>query len=191
MTNQNTILVVDDTPIMLKLLANILQNAGYGVRSAISGELALHAAASDPPDIVLLDIRMPGMDGFEVCKRLKEDARLKDIPVIFVSAAVDMEDKVRAFREGGIDYITKPFQKEEVLARVKTHVALSRYIQEIKTTTEALRKSEEKLKIVQSIARLGYWEWDSKSGQFTCSEEIYQILNLASPMTTSSQECWT
>lgn len=186
MTNQNTILVVDDNPAVLKLLADILQAEGYEVRSAINGELALHAAAIDPPAMVLLDIRMPGMDGFEVCKQLKDDQRLKHIPVIFISAASDTQDKVRAFREGGIDYITKPFQTEEVLARVKTHIALSHYIQEIKKTTEALHKSEETLRLAQSIARMGYWEWDVKSGQFNCSDETCRILGLEPPIATSS-----
>jgi two-component system cell cycle response regulator len=188
MENPKTILVVDDNPAVLKLLADILLAGGYKVRSAISGDLALHSVAINPPDMVLLDIRMPGMDGFEVCKQLKADERLKDIPVIFISAASDTEDKVRAFQEGGIDYITKPFQKEEVLARVETHVSLSRYIQEIKKTTEALHKSEETLRQAQSIARLGYWEWDIQSGQINCSEEACRILGLKPPMDTSRHE---
>jgi diguanylate cyclase (GGDEF)-like protein len=188
MTDKGKILVVDDTPASLKLLSDLLKAEGYEVRSAISGELALHSAESAPPELILLDIRMPIMDGYEVCRRLKAQPVTRDVPVIFVSAAQETDEKVRAFREGGIDYITKPFQKEEVLARVKTQIALSHYIQEMKKATEALRKSEENLKLAQSIARLGYWEWDLKSGQFSCSGEMYRILGLESPMTMSNHE---
>ncbi len=104
----------------------MLGERGYRVRPVPSGRLALKAAASDPPDLVLLDISMPEMDGFEVCRLMKEDARLRDVPVIFLSALTEMEGKVKAFQRGGVDYITKPFQIEEVEARVETHLKLRR-----------------------------------------------------------------
>jgi diguanylate cyclase (GGDEF)-like protein len=121
---RHDILVVDDTPANLSLLSGMLKEKGYKVRPVPSGKLALMAAASDPPDLVLLDINMPEMDGFEVCRRLKADERLKDIPVIFVSALSEVLDKVEAFRAGGVDYIQKPFQIEEVDARVTTHLKI-------------------------------------------------------------------
>ncbi|MFA6972475.1 MAG: diguanylate cyclase, partial [Gallionella sp.] len=127
-------------------------------------------------------------NGFEICRRIKQDERLKEIPVIFISAASDMEDKVRAFQEGGVDYITKPFQREEVIARVKTHVALSHTIQRMKKITETLRISEANLKLAQAIAHLGYWELDANSGQFICSEEMYRILNLEPQGTMASYD---
>jgi putative two-component system response regulator len=121
---RGNILVVDDTPANLTLLSKMLGDRGYRVRPVPSGSLALRAAVSDPPDLVLLDISMPDMDGFEVCRLMKEDARLRDIPIIFISALMETEGKVKAFKRGGVDYITKPFQIEEVEARVETHLKL-------------------------------------------------------------------
>ena len=118
------ILVVDDTPANLKLLSSMLNANGYKVRPASSGAIALRSVESKLPDLILLDIRMPEMDGFEVCTKLKENPYSKDIPVIFISAMDDIRDKVKAFNVGGIDYVTKPFEPEEVLARINTHISL-------------------------------------------------------------------
>ena len=112
------VLVVDDTLDNLKLLMDILTAAGIHARPAGSGELALRSARAKRPALVLLDIMMPDMDGFEVCRRLKSDAATRDIPVIFLSGLTDTGDKSRGFSLGAVDYITKPFQSEEVLARV-------------------------------------------------------------------------
>jgi putative two-component system response regulator len=121
------ILVVDDTLANLQLLANILKEDGYKVRPAINGNLALRAVAQKKPDLILLDIKMPEMDGYQVCQALKDNPATKDIPVIFISALSDTNDKVRAFETGGVDYLTKPFQFEEVKARVATHLQLKDY----------------------------------------------------------------
>lgn len=172
------ILIVDDDAGALKLLKDILAAEGHVVRPFNNGELALRSVMADAPELILLDIRMPGMSGFEVCRRLKSDEGMKDIPVIFISAASDMEDKVKAFEEGGVDYITKPFQKEEVVARVKTHIVLSHTMQSLKKTAADLQVNEESLKMAQSLARLGHWEWDMKSGQFVCSDEMCRMLGL-------------
>ncbi|GAB4213620.1 MAG: hybrid sensor histidine kinase/response regulator [Synechococcales cyanobacterium] len=123
---KGNILLVDDTPDNLRLLSSILTDQGYKVRSVIRGSMALTAAQTSPPELILLDITMPEMNGYEVCERLKGDPRTADIPVIFISALDDVLDKVRAFQSGGVDYISKPFQLEEVLARVQTHITLSR-----------------------------------------------------------------
>ena len=120
------ILAVDDVPENLKLLLNLLTPAGYKVRPASNGAEALDAVAMKKPDLILLDIKMPGMDGFEVCKRLKADSQSKDIPIIFISALGETAEKVKAFHAGGVDYIAKPFQEEEVLARMQTHLELQR-----------------------------------------------------------------
>ncbi len=125
--HKGTVLIVDDTPANLQLLESILHEQGYAVRAAISGQMALKAVRVQPPDLILLDINMPEMNGFQVCHCLKEDPQLMGIPVIFVSAAVDTADKLRAFEEGGVDYVTKPFQPLEVLARVATHLELKRH----------------------------------------------------------------
>jgi putative two-component system response regulator len=124
---QASILVVDDVPANLTLLTGMLKEKGHRVRPVPSGKLALKAVEIEPPDLILLDITMPEMDGFEVCRRLKQDVRFRDIPIIFISALTETLDKVKAFGSGGVDYVTKPFQFEEVEARVETHLKLRRY----------------------------------------------------------------
>ena len=114
------ILIVDDNPANLKVLTLMLKKRGYEVRPVPSGKLALRAAQSETPDLVLLDVNMPEMDGYEVCRQLKENATLRRVPVIFISAMTNTLDKVKAFRCGGMDYITKPFHFEEVEARLQT-----------------------------------------------------------------------
>ena len=108
------ILIVDDTPANLKLLSKMLAEGGYKVRPVPEGSLAIAAAESTPPDLILLDIKMPDMDGYEVCRTLKRYKSTCDIPVLFISALDQIQDKVTAFSAGGVDYITKPFQIEEV-----------------------------------------------------------------------------
>ena len=109
MSNVINILIVDDQPDNLRLLVDVLSSQGYNVRPARNGQMALRSAQSDPPDLILLDVMMPGMDGYEVCRLLKADAQTKDIPVIFLSALGSPFDKVKALEVGGLDYITKPF----------------------------------------------------------------------------------
>ncbi len=139
----STIMIVDDTPANLQLLHQMLEAQRYRVIVFPSGQRALDAARRNPPDLILLDITMPEMDGFEVCAQLKADHALKEIPVIFLSALIEMEEKVRAFAVGGADYISKPFQVEEVLARVRTHLNNASLKKELMaardTAEEALR----------------------------------------------------
>jgi two-component system, sensor histidine kinase and response regulator len=118
------ILIVDDTVANLNILNAMLSERGYRVRPAISGELALRAAQKSPPDLILMDIQMPEMNGFEVCRRLKDSPVTREIPVIFISALDAIDDKLRAFEVGGVDYITKPFQITEVFARVEAQLTL-------------------------------------------------------------------
>jgi CheY-like chemotaxis protein len=120
------ILIVDDIPANLKQLSEIVAKCGYRPRPAQNGEMALRAAVAAPPDLVLLDVRMPGMNGYEVCRRLKRIPRLQEIPIIFISALDETADKVEGFEAGGVDYITKPLQPAEVLVRVKTHLEIRR-----------------------------------------------------------------
>ena len=124
---RGNILIVDDVPANLTLLAGMLKEKGYRARPVPSGKLALTAVEHEPPDLILLDITMPEMDGFEVCRRLKQDTRFQEIPIIFISALTETLDKVTAFSSGGVDYVTKPFQFDEVEARVETHLKLHRY----------------------------------------------------------------
>jgi two-component system NtrC family sensor kinase len=140
-----TILVVDDNPANLNLLSNLLREHGYDVRPAISGVLALKMVGLELPDLILLDVKMPEMDGYEVCRHLNADERTREIPVIFLSALREAIDKVGAFSVGGVDYITKPFQFEEVLARVGTHISLRSMQKHLEEANEQLRRSHEEL----------------------------------------------
>jgi diguanylate cyclase (GGDEF)-like protein len=128
LNDESSILIADDTPENLTVLRKMLTEQGYRVRPAISGKIALKAVDEELPDLILLDIMMPEMDGYEVCRHLKANKRTRDIPVLFISALDETINKVEAFAEGGLDYITKPFHLEEVLARVQTHLML-RYMQ--------------------------------------------------------------
>jgi two-component system sensor histidine kinase/response regulator len=138
---QNDIMIVDDNPANLKLLEDMLVQEGHEVRSFPLGRLALAAAAKHPPDLILLDINMPEMNGYEVCARLKSTPALSSIPVIFLSALSETQDKVQAFRSGGVDYISKPFQFEEVHARVETHLKLHDLQRELKLQNERLEQA--------------------------------------------------
>jgi len=156
------ILVVDDTLANVRLLVELLTNQGYTVRPARDGLQALSTAQSVPLDLILLDINMPQMDGYEVCTKLKADERTYNIPIIFISALNDVLDKVKAFGVGGVDYITKPFQVEEVLARVETHLAL-RHLQksfqakneELLNALQQLKATQEELILSEKMAALG------------------------------------
>lgn len=144
------IVVVDDNKDNLRILSGILKIGGHSPRPVSSGEMALSAIDAKPPELVLLDIMMPGMDGFEVCRRLKSAGDTRNIPVIFISALDDIAEKLRAFDTGGVDYVVKPFQEAEVLARVETHLKLVR-------AWKALRKSEaenRRLQKAKSLARM-------------------------------------
>jgi sigma-B regulation protein RsbU (phosphoserine phosphatase) len=145
---KGNLLIVDDKPANLRLLSAMLTEQGYKVRSAINGPLALTAARAAAPDMILLDINMPEMNGYEVCERLKADPETHDIPVIFISALDETADKVKAFTMGGVDYITKPFHLEEVLARVETHLALRRLQQRLE---DANKRFAEELALAGEI----------------------------------------
>jgi DNA-binding response OmpR family regulator/DNA-binding CsgD family transcriptional regulator len=139
------ILVVDDTPENLHVLTQLLQGQAYRVRPAPNGMHALASVQKELPDLILLDIMMPGMDGYEVCHHLKADERARDIPVIFISALDEAMDKATAFSVGGVDYVTKPFQAEEVLGRVHTHLTLRRLQQELEQKNRALQAANNSL----------------------------------------------
>jgi two-component system, sensor histidine kinase and response regulator len=143
--NNGTILIVDDTPANLDLLGAMLADEGYDVRPAINGQVALMAVRASLPDLILLDINMPGKNGYEVCQELKADEQTAEVPIIFLSALDEIADKVRAFQVGGVDYITKPFQFEEVLARVENQLTLYRQRREIEELREKERRYFEEL----------------------------------------------
>jgi two-component system sensor histidine kinase/response regulator len=127
-----TILIVDDTPANLGVLVETLGAAGYQLMVAEDGEEALAQTAQTQPDLILLDVMMPGIDGFETCRRLKARAETRDVPVLFMTALGETADKVKAFTAGGVDYITKPIEHEEALARIRTHLTLHRLQRELR-----------------------------------------------------------
>jgi len=138
-----SVLVVEDTIANLRLLSELLSAQGYEVRAVTNGRQAIQAVEREPPDLILLDINMPELNGYEVCRQLRAQERSKDVPVIFITALTDTVDKVRAFDAGGVDYVTKPFQIEEVLARVKTHIALRRAQAGVADSYTRLRAAEQ------------------------------------------------
>jgi signal transduction histidine kinase len=143
---KGNLLVVDDDLLARQTMDVFLTREGYKVRCAPNGEIALKLAREDSPELILLDIRMPDMDGFEVCRRLKENPQTGNIPVIFISGLEEVADKVKGFEAGGVDYITKSFQREEALARVETHLALRRLQKQIETQNVQLQQEIAKSK---------------------------------------------
>ena len=158
------ILVVDDESDSRKLLTSVLSSEGYIVRAADGGELALAFVSVTPPELILLDLRMPGMNGFEVCQRLKENAATRDVPVIILSGSGGMAEKVEGLRLGAVDYITKPFHREELLVRVRTHLELARLRanleQQVEQRTNQLRESEERFRTMADAAPVMIWASD-------------------------------
>jgi len=149
------ILVVDDTSANLQVLAGMLKDRGYKVRPVPSGKLALLAAQRDPPDLILLDINMPEMNGYQVCEHLKADDKLSGIPIIFISALTEPLDKAKAFASGGVDYITKPFQMEELHARVAIHLKLRRLQIALETTNGRLSQINDRMsRDLQTAAKI-------------------------------------
>jgi signal transduction histidine kinase len=143
---KGNLLVVDDDRLARQTMDIFLTREGYKIRCAPNGEMALKLAGEDSPELILLDIRLPDMDGFEVCRRLKKDPQTANIPVIFISGLEDVADKVKGFEAGGVDYITKSFQREEVLARLETHLALRRLQKQIEAQNVRLQQEIAKSK---------------------------------------------
>ena len=167
MTDHEEILIVDNIPIIQRsLLMDILVPEGFHVQFANNGELALRSVASNPPHLILLNINIPGMDGFEVCRRLKTQEESREIPVLFISDLPGLEEKVNGFGLGAVDFISKPFQREELLARVRTHLELSRLRtkleDQVAERTAQLRKSAEEMENLYNNAPCGYHSLNEK-----------------------------
>lgn len=160
------ILVVDDAPDNLRLLFALLKKARFEVLTAINGKMALEAAPSLQPDLILLDILLPDLNGYEVCRRLKQNPQTADIPILFISGLGDSLDKLEAFSVGGVDYICKPFQSEEVLARVQTHLSLRRAVQTVQRQKDRLeREKREREKTQQELSKYQHQVAGILSGQ--------------------------
>lgn len=176
--NKANILIVDDTPFNLTLLMEILNGAGYQVRPVPSGKLALTAVTMVKPDLILLDIMMPDLDGYEVCQQLKENEATRDIPIIFISAISEVADKVRAFEAGGVDYIVKPVQPQEVIARVKTHLELRSLQRELEQSNQKLQELDRQKNALLSMAahdlRNPIGAIDAMADLLLCQEELLE-----------------
>ena len=188
-----SILVVDDAPENLRLLGAVLRRGGFRPRPVTSGAQALEAAALDPPALVLMDLDMPGMSGLEACRRLKRDERLRNIPVIFISGHLGTDDKVEALRAGGVDYVTKPFQEEEVLARVEVHLRLEDLQAALRGQAQALERqvaeqvqatSASRLATIYSLAKLV----EARDGDTGRHIERVQALSRALAVRIQTQE---
>lgn len=169
---QSTLLIVDDVPANLRVLVSYLKNFNFKVRVAQDGVDALEQVNLAPPDLILLDVMMPRLNGLEVCRRLKADLKTKEIPVIFMSALDDTFDKIAGFEAGSVDYITKPFQHEEVLARITTHLTIKNLQMEVKQQNALLEQrvqertqelEETRLQIIRSLGKASEYR-DNETG---------------------------
>lgn len=176
------VLIVDDVPKNIQLLGNILNNEGYDIIIAENGKEALERISDVLPDIILLDIMMPEMDGYETCKRLKENDRTRDIPVIFLTAKTEMEDIVKGFNAGSVDYVTKPFNSTELMARVKTHITLKKLFDKEK---EYVKELKELNKLKNKL--LGIAAHDIRSPIATMQMNIEFLLNILMENLTEEQ----
>ncbi len=188
--SNNDIFIIDDTNANIEFLQEILENAGYNVRSANTGESALECISEKLPSLILLDIKLPDIDGFEVCAKLKSDINTQTIPIIFISVLNDELSKEKGFKVGGVDFITKPFQRGEVLSRVKTHIELrklhldlaskneqlSQDIVTLKDIEVKLMEEERRLKGVIEGTNVGTWEWNVLTGETTFNERWAEII---------------
>jgi PleD family two-component response regulator len=199
--DKNSILIVDDNPDNLRLLSGILSTSGYRVRPVSNGAHAIVSIEKESPALILLDIMMPGMDGYEVCRELKSNEQTASIPIIFISALDEISNKTRAFSIGGVDYITKPFNSEEVLARIKTHLTMSQLVTELEERNRQLQQALDEIKTLRGIIPIcancknirddkGYWHQievyvrDHSDADFShgicqeCAKKLYPDLDL-------------
>ena len=197
MNIEDDILIVDDEIPNLRLLTELLEKEGYQVRPAEKAQTALDSALAKPPGLILLDVRMPEMDGFELCRRLKQDKRTQHVPIIFVSALQDIEARLQGFEAGGVDFISKPFQELEILARVRTHMNLHRMqkhleqlvdertseLSESRASLEqkvrALKESDERYELAVTGSAAGIWDWDIRFDKVYYSNRLKELLGYA------------
>lgn len=173
---KQTVLVVDDTPENIDVLVGILKGK-YNVKAAINGTMALKIAKSNPPDLILLDIMMPGIDGYEVCRQLKADLTTKDIPIVFVTAKIGVEDELKGLELGAVDYITKPISPPVVQIRVRTHLALHDQNRELdrKVRLQTTQLHETRLQIIQRLGKAAEFK-DNETGMHVIRMSKYSYV---------------
>ena len=177
------VMIVDDTPANIDVLRRILDDEGFEISIAMSGEAALSLVEKNRPNLILLDVMMPGINGFETCEKLKANPSTKNIPVIFVTAKTEVEDIVRGFVVGGVDYIAKPFKREEVLSRVQTHLKIEQLIQEqeklnkkLQDQNDELIESQNQYKIILEKSSDGLFYLDAKGKIASCNTRFSSFL---------------
>jgi PAS domain S-box-containing protein len=177
------ILLVDDTPVNIDVLSKSLMNEGYNIFAAPSGDMALKIVEKIGPDLILLDVMMPGLDGFETCQRLKSKESTKDIPIIFITARADKSDVVNGFQLGGVDYITKPFNYEEVLRRVETHLKIRKLMMNQKDLNNKLTDLNDELvegrnhyQVISEKTSDGIFKLDQEKKVISCNSKFSSIL---------------
>ena len=190
MTLSRDILIVDDTAADLKLLTNILSDSGYHTRIAPTGQLAIQSALAHPPDLIMLDIKLPDIDGYAVCKQIKLYEKTFHIPIIFLSALDGVLDKVKAFEVGGSDYVTKPYQSEEVLARIKLHLAHQQLLQQLETQNQQLRRQEERWQLLLQGTGDGIFDWNVPTGEAFMSSILKEMLGYRDDEIKNNFEAW-
>ncbi len=180
MNAHDDILIVDDEAANLRLLAALLKKEGYRVRPSETGQMAIDSALARPPSLILLDVRMPGMDGFEVCRRLRQDQRTRDVPIILMGALDEIEDTVQGFEAGCVDFVSKPFREQEVLARVGTHIhlrSLQRKLEQlVDERTSELRRIEERYELAVAGSDAGLFDWDIATNVLFTSDRMKELL---------------
>lgn len=179
-TNSKAVLIVDDTPDNLLMLFSYLEDKGYRILLAENGETAVQIAQSKTPDLILLDVLMPDIDGFETCRRLKAQATTKDIPVIFLTALSEKVNKVQGFKLGGVDYITKPSEQEEVLARIQTHLNLRQMRQDLDLRNQEQQQALEFEALLRRVTDKLRDSLDEKQILATATQQLAEVLNLES-----------
>jgi len=182
---KDNILIVDDLPANLQFLSSVLVEQGYQVRPAINGQVALKIAQKTLPDLILLDIQMPNLNGYEVCEQLKANVKTHEIPVIFISALSEVFDKLKAFSVGGVDYITKPFQAEEVLARVNTHLTIHKLQKQLTQQNQELKREIIKRQQAEEEIAERTYQLKERVKKLNC---LYSVSNLAEEMGISLEE---
>jgi len=190
MSTLNHILIVDDTPADLNLLIKILSSCGYHTRIAPTGKLAIESAKVSPPDLIMLDIKLPDIDGYSVCQQLKLDEKTFHIPIIFLSALDGVFNKVKAFEVGGADYLTKPYESEEVLARIKFHLAHQKLLQQLETQNRQLLQQEERWQLLLKGTGDGIFDWNLQTGEVFMSITLKEMLGYKDEEIENCFEAW-
>ncbi|ERT09448.1 diguanylate cyclase domain protein [Lyngbya aestuarii BL J] len=190
MSTLNHILIVDDTPADLNLLIKILSSCGYHTRIAPTGKLAIESAKVSPPDLIMLDIKLPDIDGYSVCQQLKLDEKTFHIPIIFLSALDGVFNKVKAFEVGGADYLTKPYESEEVLARIKFHLAHQKLLQQLETQNRQLLQQEERWQLLLKGTGDGIFDWNVQTGDAFISTLLKGMLGYTDGEIENCFEAW-